>query len=171
MVMGKIETDPTGAFRRDIKRISKGVDDLRPALLQVKKQWYQGNKSIFALSGPGKYPELSSSYAKRKSREVGSIYPLLRGRNKRIEKAITKPSNENAYSKVFKKDVELGVQKTSDFPYAFSIHYGSKKQNIPARPYVLLGVEQVATKDQRKKTKVYLDLIGDYVLQVSEGKK
>lgn len=164
-----IKTDPQKEFQKSIAKTSKGIEDIRPALNQVKKQWYQGNKSIFALQSAGKYEELSLKYEKAKVKELGFDYPLLRGKYKRIENAITKEDDKHAYSKVSKKNIELGVVKSEEFPYAFSIHYGSKKQNIPARPYVLLGVEQVSTPEISKKPKVYLEIIQDYIVELSRG--
>lgn len=165
--MIKIKLDPQGQFNKSIKKIGKDVSDLTIPLLQIKKQWYQGNKSIFLLRGPGKYETLDPKYQVRKSSELGFVYPLLRGRDRNIEAAITNAEDKHAFSEITKKSIELGVVKSSDFPYALAIHYGLPEKNIKARPYVLLGVEQVATKEQKEKTKVYIEILKDYVLQVS----
>lgn len=161
-------------FDKDIKKIARGVEDLRPALLQVRKQWYQGNNSLLTLNGPGKYQDLApsgntkSNYKETKERTLGFAYPILLGATGELLDSVTREDSPHAYSKVTKKDIELGTAPTGELQkYAFAQQFGSKKQNIPARPYVLLGIEQVATKDQKQKTKVYLDLIADYVEQVS----
>ena len=170
MVM-KLITDEGQKFNQSIKAMSKSVSDLTIPLNQIKKQWYQGNKSIFKLKGPGKYDLLSLSYANKKNNELDFIYPLLRAKNKNIEAAITSEDDKHAYSHIEKKSIELGVKKSTEFPYAFAIHYGIPSKNIPARPYVLLGVEQVATTDIKKKPKIYFEIIKDYVLQVANQKK
>lgn len=168
MVM-ELKVENQQQFNAEIQKISKGVSDLRPILHTIKKQWYKGNQSIFSLDGPGRYADIKDKQAKR--RRAGIVYPILEGDTWTLKKSITEEKDEHAVSRINKKSIELGVVKTKSFPYAFSQHYGSKKINLPARPYVLLGVEQVATNDIKKQPKVYYEAIRDFILDNSEGLK
>lgn len=170
MVM-KVQVDPTGEFQREFRRINKKVGDLTIPLRSISRRWYQSNKSIFALRGEGQYRQLSQKYSDRKERQLGFIFPLLRGANRRIEGGITDPKSKYSFNAIANKNtLILGVRQTSDFPYARAIHAGSQKQNIPARPYLFTGVEQVRPKGHQKSLEIYLSILSKYMLQVTEGK-
>lgn len=163
MVEPKILTTAEELNRR-IEQYSKRCSDLRAPFLQIRKQWAVGNRSIFTHSGPARYTDLSTKYKDRKQKKLGSAYPILRGATQTLEKAVTDEKDSNFFSKVEKTSLELGVQKTQEFPYALAQHYGRPEINLPARPYVLLGVEQVANKEQRDNIEVYLDIIEDFII-------
>lgn len=163
--MVKIEVDPQEKFRKEFQKAAKKVPDLTIPLREITKRWYQSNKAIFALQGAGQYKDLSPRYKVQKQKEIGFIYPILKGKNQRIQKAITEPSDTNAYNYIANKKVLLlGVTKTDDFPYAAIHLYGGR--NIPARPYLFSGAEQTAPDGIKKSVEIYLDILNSYVKQV-----
>jgi len=171
MVM-KIDVDPNKDFHKAVEEATKGISDLRLPLREITKHWYQGNKAMFTLSGPGKWDDLSPGYKKLKERKRKTAYPLLKGENGRIESATTKAGDVHAINQVLnKKTLVLGVKKTSDFPYAASIHYGYSKNNLPARPYLFLGPEKAAPDVPVIKNRgdIYLKIIQGHCIKLSKG--
>lgn len=158
----RYDVDPDGKFQAAFKKAAEDIGDLRIPLGLITKEWYQGNKSIFKLKGPGKYADLSPKYKKRKLNLIGQVYPinLLSGQT---EGAITDPKGIGSFNQIVNKiTLLLGVDK-GVLPYAGVNQYGYK--NTPARPFLLTGVEQVATDGQQKAVSKYLEILASYVKQ------
>lgn len=169
--MVEIKVDPKKQFKNELKKAQKKVGDLRIPLTEITKRWYKSNQFIFMLNGPGKYEELSDRYSQRKQKTVGFTYPVLEGKNKRIKKAITDPGDSNAYNSIVKKSsLFLGVIKSAKFKYPAVHHLGYPQKNIPARPFLLTGAEQVAPRGIQKSVEIYTKIIRDYVFNVAGGK-
>lgn len=163
MVKTTITVDPTGAQGKAFQQALRNVSDLRIPFELIRESWFRGNKSIFAISGPGKWADLSPSYKKSKLRDKGFVYPIL-FREGVLKRALTEPGDSGSIARVIgKKTLELGVDPNNKiFGY---LHYGTSK--MPARPYVLLGAEQVAPKELNRRVDAWRKIVVDYVIQVS----
>lgn len=167
MVDKKYEVDPDKKFQNAFKKAAKKVEDLTIPLTLITKMWYQGNKSIFELKGPGKYEDYApdSKYRAQKIKKIGQLYPMLLLTGK-LRTSITDASGAGAFNQIVnKKSLFLGVDK-ADIPYAGVHQYGYK--TTPKRPFLLTGVEQVATDRQKVSIGLYLKILNDYVRQVTD---
>src|SRR5688572_19842345 len=97
------KVDPDKQFQTAVKDALKQVKDLTIPFTLMTKSWFQGNKAIFALKGPGKYTDLSDAYKIQKKNAVGFIYPILR-RSGVLEKSLTVPGDSNAISIILNKN-------------------------------------------------------------------
>lgn len=157
----RIAVDPDGKFGERLKAALTAVDDLSIPLELIKESWFKSNRAIFALGGPGKFEDLSASYKKQKARKVGFVYPILR-LSGRLERALTQPGDTNSVARVIdKRSLTLGV--TPSDPIFNYVHFGTRK--MKARPFVLLGAEQVAPPELNMRVEAWRKLITDYVIQ------
>lgn len=166
-----ITIDPKGEFFKAIKKAQKEVGDLRTPFKEITASWYRGNKSIFTLKGPGKYKPLSEKYKKQKIKDVGFAYPALE-RSGHLKRSLTVPGHENSIVNIINKSIlVLGTNVTTKDgkPYAIFNHKGSKKIGLPARPVVLLGVEQVSNPIINKRVELWTRVIQEYVQEKSRG--
>lgn len=159
--MTEYQVDPTGAFRDAISEAISKVSDLRIPYTLLVKSWFQGNKAIFALKGPGKYKDLKLSTKKAKIREHGSAYPILKNSGA-LEQSLTEPTDSDSIAVISGKyTLILGTKKS----YAPFLQYGTKF--MPARPVVLWGAEQTAPAELNKRVETWIEIVNNYVLQVS----
>lgn len=158
----RYEVDPQGTFEKAFKKAYQETGDLTIPFTLITKMWYQGNKSIFKLKGPGRYEDLSPKYKQRKMNLIGQVYPinLLSGAT---EAAITDPTAPGAFSQIINKSILLLGLEKDVIPYAGVLQFGYN--TTPARPVLLTGVEQVATEDQKKNVGIYTKILADYVRQ------
>lgn len=154
--------DPDQKFQKAVNLAGKLVDDLTVPLTLITQSWFQGNKSIFLLKGPGKFVDLSEKYKLLKKRTVGFIYPILKSSGK-LEGSLTDASHPNSIAQIInKKSLILGtnVESKKGAPYARFLHFGTK--NMQARPVVLFGVEQVAPKALNKRVEIWANTLLDF---------
>lgn len=167
MVEVKIELLDKG-FQDYIKKVSKQVNDFTIPYTLMIQSWYKSNKAIFSLKSPGKYEDFKygedSKYKKYKIKKFGFAYPLLTARRTRsggIEKSLTNGGDKNAIAKIQnKKELVLGTSTE----YARYLHEGTKF--MEARPLVLIGAEQVALDEIKKRRDLWIKTIENYVAQV-----
>lgn len=174
--------DPNKDFRRELKIALKKLEDLTIPFTLMSREWFKANRSIFdeGRKGPGKYADLSPKYKQAKTRAIGSPYPILRGfvkepgqpakKSGKLADSMINPTNSDSVNKIInKKALVLGTKVTSEdgAPYPLYLHFGTRK--MPARPFVLLGGEQVATREINQRTKNWAMMLQDYVNQVSQG--
>ena len=169
--MAEYIVDPGGKFSRAIKKATRGVSDLTIPFGLMTKEWYKSNRSIFDLGrkGPGKYVDLSPSTKKLKERMFGRIYPILVASGK-LGKSMPEPGNSDSIAIIVnKKTLVLGTKVTgkNNAPYSFFVQLGTRK--MPARPFVLLGGEQVAPRRINIRRKIWIKMIEQYVIDVSKG--
>lgn len=157
----KITVDEDGRFQDALNR-AKGVsDDLRIPFSAIGQHWFQGNRAIFSLRGPGQYTDLAESTKKEKQRKVGFVYPILK-RTGALEKSITNPRDQNAIYEPGKQVLILG----SRIPYGIYHQSSGPRTRLPYRPFVFVGPETpYATQDQKKRPQVWLEILNDYVIQ------
>lgn len=180
--MAQYNVDQDKRFRKEINKAINSLDDLTIPYRLMTREWYKGNRSIFdpARKGPGKYADLSEKYKKAKTRAIGSPYPILRGflkpagqparKTGKLAKSMTDPSDPGTVATIAnKKILILGTRVTGEggVPYPTFLHLGTSK--MPARPFVLIGGEQVATREINVRKENWINMLKDYVVQVSEG--
>lgn len=187
--MLKFEIDPDSEFGKSINIAIKDVGDLRAPFGLIKQSWFKGNRSIFDenRSSAGKYADLSDKpfrafwknkrgfaalysggYKEYKKVNVGFTYPILESSGK-LKRSITVPNADGAISNITSKTkLELGTDVKSEDGefYAGHLHFGTRK--MPARPVLLLGVEQVAPNKINKRVENWVRMISQYVLDKTE---
>lgn len=141
------------AFARKLEQVRAKVSDLRVPMRMIGLSFFKSRRAIFKLKGPGKYPKLGGLHPNRKDpktgltnrkraenaklRRTGSIYPLLQGDTRTLEKSITNPNDPNAIfvvtkgSGVFGTRVEYGLYHQSD----------RQRNKIPLRKFLFFGPE------------------------------
>lgn len=121
-------------FAAAVNRAAKITDDLRVPLTLISKDWFQSQKAIFQLRGPGQYPPLKDPNAKK--RRLGFDYPLLRGETRALERSVTRPRDPNAISRILNKKVLiLGTQ------VEYGVFHQEGTKTIPVRKFVFIGPE------------------------------
>lgn len=178
----KYDFDPEGRLAKAITKSANEIQNLTIPLTEIGKSWRKGNVSQFdpARKSRGKYAELSPRYKSLKEKYIGSAYPILRGflkekglparRSGKLADSMINPSHPDSVSKIINQSgILLGtkVKSKKGFLYPLALEKGNK--NMPARPVVLLGSEQVATMDQNKRIDNYIELLADFVIQKSKG--
>lgn len=176
------EVDPDKKFERALKVANRELSDLTIPYKLMTREWFKGNRSIFdeGRKGPGKYADLSPSYKRAKKKAIGSPYPILRGfvrlsggrgkKSGKLAKSMLEPGDKGAVNFIVnKKILVLGTSVTSKdgSPYPGFLHFGTSK--MPARPFVLIGGEQVATKQVNKRRENWIKLLEDFAIQKSKG--
>lgn len=179
--MAQYRVDPDNKFNQAIQDAILKVDDLTIPFKLMTREWYKGNRSIFdeGRKGPGKYADLTPKYKLAKIKAIGTAYPILRGflkpkgqpgrKSGKLAKSMIDPSNSDTVATIINKKVLIlgtKVKNAKGEPYPNYLHFGTSK--MTARPFVLIGGEQVANKDINKRRENWIELLSDYVLQVSK---
>ena len=173
MVMDKnkgIVVDPTGEFKRALRRAGRKVDDLSEPLKLIGQSWYKTNKALFVLKGKGPFKDLSdkpftaywltdentagwkkkppsdkffpNGYQQYKEMKYGFVYPILKASGS-LMKSLTDPTDSNTIASILNKKVLiLGTKVTSKkgAPYPTYLQTGTRK--MPARPFMVIGTEK-----------------------------
>lgn len=175
------KVDPDKEFQREINKSFRKLGDLTIPFKLMSREWFKGNRAIFDPSrqSPGKYVDLTPKYKKAKTKAIGSPYPILRGflkpagqparKSGKLAESMLDPRNPDAISTIInKKILILGTKvKSEGAPYPAFLHFGTSK--MAARPFVLIGGEQVAPREINIRRENWVEMLKDYVLQVSEG--
>ena len=162
---------------RALTRLSKQVDDMRIPFGLISKEFFQGNKKIFSLKGPGKYPKLGGlnptekvkfegrEITKReraeitKKREVGFIYPLLK-RSGDLEKSLTNPRGAGAINVRTKRSLFLGTA----INYAVHHQFGTTKMNIRKPVFIDGGpLETSVGSTTSGRRQAWINIIDTYI--------
>ena len=146
-------------LQQAIDRAIKEVGDLRPAFIQMAREFYKANQAIFRLKGPGLYtdfvgPKIANTWknpglpqkrirngnytayqwAKEKATGLKGGYPLLKFSGL-LQKSITRETDPNTIRILTKESlvlgtrVEYGVYHQSDEP---------RTSNLPMRKFLFL---------------------------------
>lgn len=176
-----VQVDPGEELRKAIRAALREVDDLTIPLTLISQSWYKTNKAIFALKSPGKYADLSSrrffawweakgsplrkwyegGYKEYKLAKVGFVYPILK-RTGRLEGSITNPTHPETISSILNRKVLLLGSRVD---YGRYHQTGTKK--MPARPFLLIGPEQVAPQGINNREKAWTNILKNYVRDVT----
>lgn len=157
--------DPDKRFQSAIKTALKKVNDLTIPFTLITKEWFQSNKSIFAVTASsGQYADYKDeSYKTFKRNHYGFVYPMLKASG-RLEGSITNPQSKDSIAVILNKvTLVLG----SSTPYAPFLQLGTSK--MKARPFVLLGVEQVSPRRLNQRVEGWRRMIEDFTKDVMSG--
>lgn len=132
----KIEVSATNQeeFSRLLKRARESAGDLRVVWGLIARSAFKFNRTIFQLSGPGKYTDLSASYKKWKAGRIGSAYPILFLKG-RLALSMLTPGGENVLD-IDKNRMFFGTS----VPYARYHQEGTSR--MPARPPFFLDFQR-----------------------------
>ncbi len=142
----KIEVDAEGTIRDGLKKAAELGINLTIPFTSIAKSWFKGNKSMFLLKGRGQYDDLKDETKIFKQKEYGFTYPILKARGD-LEKSVTDPTDSNSINLIVNK---VALYLGSKIPYGVYHQSPEPRTKMPLRPFVLLGVEQVATGEQKQ---------------------
>jgi phage gpG-like protein len=148
----QIQIQNLAAFLASVRDAQRVVRDLTEPLQQIGRDWMRSNETIFALSGPGPWTDLSGSrsgrdakgrfrskisgYKAEKLRRWGFVYPILKASG-RLERSLTQPGDPGALMEVVNgTELRLGTRVTGrgGANYPAFLHRGTSR--MPARPYL-----------------------------------
>lgn len=123
---------------RAMERAGQAATDLRVPLTQISKDFYKSRKAIFALTGPGGYPDLNSRYKVQKQRAVGFVYPILKLTG-RLEGSVTSDSHPDNITRIDPDSLTMGT----GVPYGIYHQSDDPRSKIPLRKFLFVGSESV----------------------------
>lgn len=147
------EVDNDKRFEKQIKRLSKVVDNLAPAFGEISRDFFKSNIAVFN-NKPGLYPEYVSKttgttgaetpYAKRKQRLYGRVYPILVASGK-LRDSLTEPTapNTDTILSIGKKSLIMGTNVANEKGVRYPLFHQSDKprKKIPLRKFLFIGPE------------------------------
>jgi phage gpG-like protein len=177
-------------FNAKVTEAIKQVSDLRPAMIQIAREFYKTNKAIFALKSAGKYADFtgpkiantwknpglpekrtrngnytSYQWAKEKATGLKKGYPLLKYTGA-LEKSITNSGDSNTINEITKSSVVLGTT----IPYASFHQEGTK--NIPMRQFLFVDPSTTVwagDKQFSRRNEAWVKAIETYVMKTLGG--
>ena len=117
------------------ERAGRQSNNLKVPLAQISRDFMKSRKAIFALKGPGQYPDLSSKYKPMKESLVGFIYPILKLTGD-LEKSVTETSSPDNILRIGFQSLEMGTS----LPYARKHQEGL---GVPLRRFLFVGPESL----------------------------
>ena len=129
--------DNDRAFRNSLLRARQQVSDLTLPLTFIAKDWFRSNKAIFALKGPGQYPDLKPKYKIAKQKNWGFIYPILLASG-RLSGSLLDPKNPESINYILNKDTLVVGTKV---PYGIYHQSDEPRSKIPLRKFLFIGPE------------------------------
>jgi phage gpG-like protein len=174
-------------FQSGIRRAVLAVSDLRPALQEVARDFYESQQVIFRLKGAGQYdpfqgplvkntwknpgfPERrtrdgnKTSYQNTKLRKYGFDYPLLKATGPLQEAASVQGGNGNI-TEITKTGITMGVDG-SQIPYANYHQSDDERKKIPLRKFLFIGPESgFADQRQRGRLERWNNILNTFVLR------
>lgn len=147
------------SFMAALKEARAKVQDLRPAMALIAKDFFESEKSVFQdASGPGPYPDLTERYKKRKIKKWGFAYPVNKASGA-LMKSVTDSSDQNAIMQVNSTSFLVG----SRVPYAAYVQR--------RRPFLFLGESSpYNTSETRSRIERWKKILRAYVVQSINGK-
>ena len=157
------------AFLRAIDKLSKETSDFRIPFGFISKEFFQGNKKVFSLKGPGQYPDLAPKTKVQKMREVGFVYPILK-KTGRLESSLTGGNSPEAVNVIGKKLLLLGTT----VPYAIYHQSDAPRKKIPLRKPVFISgppLEQGVADRVSGRKQAWLNIIDKHIKDNLKGFK
>jgi phage gpG-like protein len=155
------------AFRRALDRLALATNDFRIPFGLIAKEFYRGNKKIFSLKSPGKYPDLSEKYKKTKKRQVGFIYPIM-VKTGRLASSLVNANDPETVRVITKQNLLLGT----DVPYTKFHQSDRPRTKIPLRKVVFIDGGPLETSKGAKtsgRRQAWLNIINQYILDNIEN--
>lgn len=150
-----IEND--AEFKAALDRAVTQVKDLRFAFMEIARDWFTSNQSIFNLQSSGLYPPLSPDYALRKTKLAGRRLPILvgasptGGESGRLRDSISgrtapgqKPSSDTIL-RIGKSELVIGTT----VPYGIFHQSDAPRSKIPLRKFLFIGPEAPSSAPER----------------------
>lgn len=132
----KMSLENWDAWQKQLGKALEQVSSLKVPLSLIADDFYKSERAIFQLKSKGAYEDLSEKYKKRKIKEKGFAYPILK-RDGDLEKSLTVRGGPGNITIVEDKFLIVG----SAVPYAAVHQFGAPSKNIPSRPIVFIGPE------------------------------
>lgn len=156
--------DPGDKFRAALDKVKLRVADLRPAFTLIAADFYQGQRALFELTGPGPYEPISLSYGPRKLQKFGFKYPLLVATG-RLSKAASVMNGAGNITVIGPDQLLLGVDGGS-VPYAGYHQSDAPRRKIPLRKFIFGPQEtKFAIGSQRGRLGRWLGILQDAVVK------
>lgn len=158
----KFAFDQNSNFQKKLDEVYQATGNLTLPLDLIARDWYKGNRSIFALKGPGRYKDLTEKYKKQKEKKWGYVYPILKASGK-LSRSITNRSDINTIYRIEnKKNLILGTK----VPYGIYHQSDKPRTKMPYRPFLLIGVEQIAPNDiKQNRINNWIKILDSYFQQ------
>jgi phage gpG-like protein len=136
MIEWKFALENEAEFKRQLERLAELTSDFRIPLNLIANDFYQSQKKIFTLKGPGKYQDLKERTIKEKERLLGkgNAYPIL-FRTGRLAKSTLDRNSGEAEFYLGKTELIMGTS----VPYAIFHNSDELPRNkIPQRKVVFI---------------------------------
>lgn len=154
--------DKDSTFQKKLEAVYAATGDLTEPLKLIASSWFRGNKSIFVLKSPGRYKDLTDPYKKIKKSKWGFVYPIMKASGRLAESITNEDSDESIYRIENKKTLVLGTR----VPYGIYHQSDLPRTKMPYRPFLLVGVEQIAPHDIRQnRVKNWIKILDFYFQQ------
>ena len=173
--------DNDDKFAAALDRMEKATDDFRIPLGQIGADFYRSERIIFQLKSEGLYQDLApaagkdgnptttSNYKAHKIKKLGFAYPILKGKTGRLSASLLSPSAAGSVFQLGRKTLVIGT----DIEYAVYHQSDLPRRKIPKRKFLFIsGGENEVSQDSRITGRLerWLNIIDNYVLQVTEGR-
>ncbi len=181
--------DPNSEFQKTLQRAAEKIGDLRVPLGLIAQSWFKSNRSIFDLNrkSAGRYKDLSTKpffafwekdkslrkyyeggYKEYKQAKYGRIYPVLYATG-RLARSITDPEDSEAINIITNRNTLLLGTKV---PYGVYHQSQQTRSKIPYRPFLFVGVEQIAPHDiKQNRLKIWMKILETHMGQVLDKNK
>ncbi len=187
--------DENSEFQKKLKEVYKKTKDLTIPLRLIATSWFRGNNSIFDenRAGPGRYADLSQKpffakwerkgsdlrkfypggYKEYKRAKYGFAYPILKARGA-LQASITDPADVNSINLIINKSTLVLGTKVK-----YAIYHQSQKPRgtgktgraMPYRPFLFVGVEQIAPNDiKNNRLNTWMQILDSYFTQITDFK-
>lgn len=182
--------DKNSNFQKKLNEVFKATGDLTLPLTLIANSWFRGNNSIFVLKGPGRYKDLSTKpmfpfwerkknlrrfypggYKEYKKEKYGFVYPILKATGK-LASSITNQSDSNAIARIEGgKNLILGTKVPYGIYHQMDRNIDPGKGKIPYRPFLFVGVEQIAPNDiKNNRVKTWIKILDNHFESVMRKK-
>jgi phage gpG-like protein len=150
--MVEIEIKGFESLNDAIKRLRRGVKDLRPLFEQFSQDFYKQEKKVFNLKSRGKYKNLSKEYRKIKKKKYGFIYPILFAEG-RLAASLLDRGNAEAVNYINETSFIIGTS----VPYAVYHHSDKPRNKMPYRPLWILDGNNAMFRRWVRQLNIYFD--------------
>jgi phage gpG-like protein len=187
MVTFKVETQSILAV---LDKFQGKVSDLRPAFIQIAAEFYKTNRAIFAVSGPGKYPDFAGpkiantwknpgrpdkrirngnmtayQWEKTQAKWKGVNergYPLLRASGL-LERSITRDNDPNSIKIITKMSLTIGTA----VEYGIYHQSDEPRRKIPLRKFLFIDASTTSSDPKlSRRSAAWTKLLQNYIERV-----
>lgn len=157
--------DNDRAFRNALEKAREQSADLRIPFTLIASDFYRSQRAIFSLGGPGKYPDLSAAYKKRKQAKYGKIYPILVA-NGYLATAASTQGGPGNITTIKAQELDMGVDERA-VPYAIYHQSDKPRKSLPLRKFLFIGPEAPQFTDGETKGRLerWLNILDGYLTQ------